>query len=79
MNDLGEGTMTCHMCGRVLQGRLIYLHSNMRRHMRELHMDAKKLLCPIDGCGKAFVRNHNLLQHQKAVHRGRLNESSALR
>ena len=68
--------MECRVCGKVLQGKLIYLASNMQRHIREQHRpDARKLVCMIDGCGKAFGRNSNLVQHQKAVHPAQLQES----
>ncbi|KAI4155376.1 MAG: hypothetical protein LQ340_001018 [Diploschistes diacapsis] len=68
-SETREGSVACPICGRVLQGKLIYLPSNMKRHIRELHKPhAKKLVCPTDGCGRAFARNHNLVQHQRTVH-----------
>ena len=64
--------MTCQECGKVLQGKLIYLQSNMKRHVRELHSPvARKLVCSVAGCGRAFRRNHNLQHHQRTVHQVR--------
>ena len=68
--------MTCQVCGKVFFGKQIYLPSNMQRHLREQHRpDARKLVCTIEGCGKAFGRNSNLVQHQKAVHSAQLQDS----
>ena len=64
-----DGTLACTICGKVLSGKLVYLPSNMKRHMRELHSSAaKRLVCGVEGCGRAFHRRHNLVGHQKAVH-----------
>ena len=68
-SDQTDGTLTCHVCGKVLQGKLVYLPSNMKRHIRELHSPAaRRLSCNVEGCGRAFIRNHNLLHHQRTVH-----------
>ena len=68
-SDQTDGTLTCHVCGKTLQGKLVYLPSNMKRHLRELHSPAaRRLACRVDGCGRAFIRNHNLLHHKRTVH-----------
>ena len=68
--------MECKICRKVLHGKQIYLASNMQRHLREQHRpDAKRLICPINGCGRAFGRNSNLVQHQRAVHSAQLQEA----
>ena len=69
-SDSIEGSLVCQFCSKVLQGKMIYLQSNMRRHIRELHTKAaRSLTCTIDGCSKTFTRRHNLQQHQSSIHR----------
>ncbi|MCJ1394845.1 hypothetical protein MMC18_007725 [Xylographa bjoerkii] len=61
-----EGSLTCLQCDKVFRGKLVWLQSNLQRHMREKHSEAKKFICP--GCGKSFSRKHNLKVHVEAVH-----------
>ncbi|MCJ1404597.1 hypothetical protein MMC11_007823 [Xylographa trunciseda] len=66
--ELGEGSLTCLQCGKVFRGKLAWLQSNLQRHMREKHSAAKKIVCEFPGCGKSFIRKHNLKVHVETVH-----------
>ncbi|MCJ1478815.1 hypothetical protein MMC13_007499 [Lambiella insularis] len=63
-----DGSLTCKQCGKVFRGKLIWLQSNLQRHVREKHSSAKKLMCTHERCGKTFIRKHNLKVHVETVH-----------
>lgn len=64
----GNGSLTCTQCGKVFSGKLVWLQSNVQRHVREKHSVAKKLPCPHEKCGKMFIRKTNLNAHVRTVH-----------
>jgi hypothetical protein len=64
------GSRECHVCKRVLRGKVAWLPSNMQRHMREKHSSVprERLVCKVSGCGKTFGRKHNMVTHMRTVH-----------
>ena len=64
-----SGSVTCTKCSKILRGNILWLPSNLQRHMREKHSPgARRLQCRENGCGRTFSRNHNLRVHMANVH-----------
>ena len=83
--NLRPSPLQCHLCGSVL-----YNKSNLRRHMKALHMGEKpkktKMITeqrfPCDRCGKVLKYKRNLSRHKKKhqeYQKQRLPRSLALR
>ena len=62
--NTGNGKYECKICGKFLMRK-----ASLLEHIAALHEnDAKKLRCPVDGCGYTNIRKGNINIHLMKAH-----------
>lgn len=51
---------TCHICGKAFRTKW-----HCKRHVNDVHENARQFICPADNCGKKFKRAEHLRAHKK--------------
>lgn len=57
--NCGVKSIACHICGKFIN------KMNVKCHLA-IHKGERNFICPVEGCGKAFLLKNKLQQHSKS-------------
>lgn len=60
--------LRCSICNTPFTGHFRDQHTNLKRHMRNIHGTRLPLVCTEPQCNKTYQRSDNLRKHRSVVH-----------